>query len=56
MRYLGIDLHSNNFTICSLAEDGTYILKMYLLKELEAFKRTLRSDDRGFCCKDYFKG
>jgi transposase len=46
MRYLGIDLHSNNFTVCFLAEDGTHTFEKYLLKELEAFKRTLRSDDQ----------
>lgn len=45
MRYLGIDLHSNNFTVCFLAEDGTYTFKKYPLKELEAFKSALRSDD-----------
>ncbi len=45
MRYLGIDLHSNNFTVCFLAEDGTYTFKKYLLKELNVFKRTLRADD-----------
>lgn len=46
MRYLGIDLHSNNFTVCFLAGDGTHTFEKYHLKELEAFKRTLRSDDR----------
>jgi transposase len=45
MRYLGIDLHSNNFTVCFLAEDGTHTFKKYLLKELEDFKRTVRDDD-----------
>lgn len=46
MRYLGIDLHSNNFTVCTLAEDGTHTFDKYLLKELERFKRTLRTDDQ----------
>jgi transposase len=45
MRYLGVDLHSNNFTICFLAEDGTHTFKKHQLKELEAFKSTLRPDD-----------
>jgi transposase len=46
MRYLGIDLHSNNFTVCFLAEDGTHTFQKYLLKELDIFKRTLRVDDQ----------
>jgi transposase len=45
MRYLGVDLHSNNFTICLLAEDGAHTFEKYPLKELEAFKSTLRPDD-----------
>jgi transposase len=45
MRYLGVDLHSNNFTVCLLEEDGTHAFEKYLLTELEAFKSTLRSDD-----------
>ncbi|MCA1626943.1 MAG: IS110 family transposase, partial [Acidobacteria bacterium] len=46
MRYLGIDLHSNNFTVCFLEEDGTYAFEKYQLKELEAFKSLLRPADR----------
>src|SRR5215212_1028268 len=45
MRYLGVDLHSNNFTVCFLEEDGTNTFEKYPLKELEAFKSTLRPDD-----------
>jgi transposase len=45
MRYLGIDLHSNNFTVCFLDEDGTHTFEKYPLKELEAFKSTLRDND-----------
>jgi transposase len=45
MRYLGVDLHSNNFTICFLVEDGTHTFEKYQLKELEAFKSTLLPDD-----------
>lgn len=45
MRYLGIDLHSNNFTVCFLAEDGAHTFEKYPLKELEAFKSRLRPDD-----------
>jgi transposase len=46
MRYLGVDLHSNNFTVCFLTGDGTHTFEKYHLKELEGFKRSLRADDR----------
>jgi len=45
VRYLGIDLHSNNFTVCFLEEDGTHTFEKYPLKELEAFKNILRPDN-----------
>jgi cephalosporin hydroxylase len=45
VRYLGVDLHSNNFTVCILEEDSTHTFEKYSLKELEAFKSTLRRDD-----------
>ena len=45
MRYLGIDLHSNNFTVCSLGEDGTQNFDKYPLTKLEAFNNSLRPDD-----------
>jgi hypothetical protein len=31
MRYLGIDLHSNNFTACFLSEDGTHTFEKWRL-------------------------
>jgi len=46
MRYLGVDLHSNNFTVCFLEEDGTHTFEKYPLKELEAFKSRLRPSDK----------
>lgn len=42
MRYLRIVLHSNNFTVGLLTEDVTYVFEKYPLKELVAFKSTLR--------------
>jgi transposase len=45
MRYLGVDLHSNNFTVYFLEEDGTHTFEKYPLKELDAFKSTLHLDD-----------
>lgn len=46
MRYLGVDLHSTNFTVCSLSEDGAYAFEKYRLKEFGAFKSKLRPDDQ----------
>lgn len=46
MRYLGVDLHSNNFTVCWLTEDGRQTFEKYKLCELLAFKQCLQADDR----------
>src|SRR4051812_23912818 len=46
MRYLGIDLHSNNFTVCALGEDGTQSFDKYPLTKLEAFKSSWHPDDQ----------
>lgn len=45
MRYLGVDLHSNNFTVCALSEDGIQSFDKYPLTKLETFKSSLRPDD-----------
>lgn len=45
MRSLGVDLHSNNFTVCFLEEDGSHTFVKYQLKEMEAFKNLLRPDE-----------
>jgi len=45
MRYLGVDLHSNNFTVCFLGEDGTHTFEKYLLTEFDTFKSVLHLDD-----------
>lgn len=45
MRYLGVDLHTNNFTVCFLSEDGAQTFQKYRLAELTAFKQCLQLDD-----------
>jgi len=45
MRYLGVDLHTNNFTVCFFDEDGTQTFEKYQLKEFDVFKSKLQSDD-----------
>lgn len=44
MRYLGVDLHTNSFTVCYLTGNRNR-LKTYRLKELLQFKRGLRESD-----------
>jgi|GEM_PF-6987921 len=46
MRYLGVDLHSNNFMVCDLSENEEPSFKQYQLSELEAFKDFLYLEDR----------
>src|SRR5215210_5281652 len=46
MRYLGVDLHSNNFMVCFLSENGEQTFKRYKLSELVEFKQNLDGEDR----------
>jgi transposase len=46
MRYLGVDLHSNNFMVCFLSEDEEQIFKRYELSDIEVFSQCLTSEDR----------
>lgn len=46
MRYLGVDLHSNNFMVCFLSEDEEQIFKRFELSEIEIFNQCLTSEDR----------
>jgi transposase len=44
-RYLGIDLHRNCFTVCTIAENGRMYHKTIAIHDLERFAKTLRPDD-----------
>jgi transposase len=46
MRYIGVDLHSNNFMVCVLSGNDEPTFKKYELAELEAFKEFLKAEDR----------
>jgi len=46
MRYLGVDLHSNNFMVCVLSDNGEQTFKRYKLSELAEFKGFLDLGDR----------
>lgn len=45
MRYIGVDLHTNCFTVCILTESGRVRFQEYRLKELKAFVKTLQTTD-----------
>jgi len=44
-RYLGVDLHRNCWTVCTLQEDGQSQLREWALKDLKAFARTVTASD-----------
>jgi transposase len=45
-RYLGVDLHKNNFTVCYLCESGEETMRKFILSQLEQFKKTLQPAGR----------
>ncbi|MEP6902370.1 MAG: transposase, partial [Actinomycetota bacterium] len=46
MRYLGVDLHSNNFMVCVLSENEEPTFRQYKFAELLEFKEYLQAEDR----------
>ena len=46
MRYIGVDLHSNNFMVCILSENEEPTFKKYELSELAEFKEFLNLTDK----------
>lgn len=46
MSYLGIDLHTNSMTVCYRTQQGKERLKTFALRDLDAFRKTLRRRDR----------
>lgn len=46
MRYLGVDLHSNNFVVCFLSEDRNQTFQTYTFSEIELFKQSLDLEDQ----------
>ena len=44
-RYLGVDLHKDNFTVCYLDSEDNKIFKEYKLTSLNRFKKTLNPED-----------
>jgi len=45
-RYLGVDLHRNNFTVCTIAENGRRYFREYALHAMPLFVKGLRKTDQ----------
>jgi transposase len=46
MRFIGVDLHSNQITVCYLTKQGREKLSTFALNKLEEFLKTLKRTDR----------
>jgi len=46
MSYLGVDLHTNSFTVCCRTKQGKERISTYAINRLDAFRKTLRKQDR----------
>jgi transposase len=46
MSYLGVDLHTNSFTVCCRTKQGKERIGTYAMNRLDAFRRTLRKRDQ----------
>lgn len=46
MSYLGVDLHTNSFTVCYRTKQGRQRIATYAIRQMEAFCKTLRKRDR----------
>ncbi len=44
-RYIGVDLHRNRFTVCTLAENGRNYMRTWEISELEKFASQLKATD-----------
>ena len=44
-RYLGVDLHRTQFTVCTRLENGRTYLRQWPMRELKLFAAQLRKDD-----------
>ena len=46
MSYLGVDLHTNSFTVCYRTKQGKERIGTYAIHKMDAFRKTLRKRDR----------
>ncbi len=45
MSYLGVDLHTNSFTVCRRTKQGKEAINEYSIVRIDRFLKTLRKDD-----------
>lgn len=45
MSFIGVDLHTNSFTICYRSQQGKERLRTFAMRELNEFRKTLRQRD-----------
>lgn len=45
MSYLGVDLHTNSFTVCYRTKQGKERIGSYAINRMDAFRKTLRKQD-----------
>ena len=46
MRFIGVDLHTNNLTVCYLTDKGNEVLDSFSLDRLDSFQQSLHPDDQ----------
>lgn len=46
MSYLGVDLHTNSFTVCCRTRQGKERIGTYAINRMDAFRKTLRKRDQ----------
>lgn len=46
MSYLGVDLHTNSFTVCYRTKQAKERIATYAINKMDAFRKTLRKRDR----------
>lgn len=46
MSYLGVDLHTNSFTVCYQGSDGKQRIATFDITKMDSFRKTLRSGDK----------
>lgn len=45
MRYIGVDLHTNQITVCYLEEEEEFETRKYQLSEIDKFISSLKETD-----------
>ena len=46
MRYIGVDLHKNNFVVCFMSKTGKVEFQKYMMDQIGSFTKRLRRTDK----------